>query len=96
MLEILYLILKSCEKGASKTQITYDARINFRISMRYLDLLEERNLVQIQQVGDRSIYKLTENGSRLLNHLEEVVKLLQQRPCPYREAHLRRIRDPQR
>ncbi|RLI27496.1 DNA-binding protein [Candidatus Bathyarchaeota archaeon] len=81
-LEILYLILKSCEKGASKTQITYDARINFRISMQYLDLLEERNLVQTQQVGDRSIYKLTEKGSRLLHHLEEAVKLLQADSVP--------------
>lgn len=84
-LEILYLVLKSCEKEASKTQITYDARINFRISIQYLKMLEERNLVKTQQVGSRSVYKLTEKGRRLLHHLEEAVRLLEEENTAFTE-----------
>ncbi|RJS74812.1 hypothetical protein CW710_00725 [Candidatus Bathyarchaeota archaeon] len=81
-LEILYLILKSCEKGASKTQITYDARINFKLSAQYLEMLERKNLVEQYLVEGRRIYRLTEKGRHLLHHLEEVVKLLDVKITP--------------
>lgn len=76
-LEILYLILKSCEKGASKTQITYDAQLNFKISVRYLKMLEGKNLIRTQPTDGRRIYRLTSRGRRLLYHLGMVIRLLE-------------------
>ncbi len=52
-------ILKIAVNGASKTQIIYAAKVNFNIVNRYLELLEDRQLIRLE----KGIFVTTTNGN---------------------------------
>ena len=76
-LEIIYPILKCCRSRASRTRIAYSAYVNFKSSTKYLDMLIEKGILEEVRVGDKSSYRLTPKGVRLLYHLEHVMKILE-------------------
>jgi len=51
-------ILNIATKGANKTQIVYGANLNFDIANKYLDMLQNKGL--IEQNGD--MYLTTDKG----------------------------------
>ena len=51
-------ILRAALDGAKKTHIVYRANLNFEVASKYLDLLQEKGL--IEQQGN--IYVTTEKG----------------------------------
>ncbi|OJH48374.1 hypothetical protein MPF_2125 [Methanohalophilus portucalensis FDF-1] len=56
--------------GANKTQIVYNANLNFSIAKKYLEMLEKKEL--IRKEGDR--YVTTEKG-KTFHDLAMILKL---------------------
>mgnify|MGYP000070606698 CR=1 FL=1 len=63
-------------RGGTKTQIAYNARINFKQANEYINYLVERNIITDYPIDSRRIYRLTDKGKKLLHHLENVLKML--------------------
>jgi len=76
-LEIIYPILKCCRNKVSRTRISYGAYVNFKSSMKYLDMLIKKGILEEVQTDSKNFYRLTPKGMRLLYHLEQVMKILE-------------------
>ena len=64
--EIITLeILKLCMKGATKTQIVYQANLNFMTAKPYIEQLINNGLIEAVPKGSRVIYKTTAKGDEL-------------------------------
>ncbi|SDW93345.1 winged helix-turn-helix domain-containing protein [Methanohalophilus portucalensis] len=63
-------ILDAAMSGANKTQIVYNANLNFSIAKKYLEMLEKKEL--IRKEGDR--YVTTEKG-KTFHDLAMILKL---------------------
>jgi len=77
---VIFDILSSASKGASKTKIVYSANLNFRFSERYLSFLVSKQLIEKRDDLDFKVYKTTQRGGRLLALLAEVEKELAEAP----------------
>ena len=72
--EILAQILNTCQEGASKTRVVYQANLNFKTVEPYLDLLIKNNLLEVQN-GEKKMYETTEKGESLLEAINQVNQL---------------------
>jgi predicted transcriptional regulator len=63
-LDIIADILQVVSKNAKKTQIMYQANLNYRILMRYLKEITEASLISFQTA--EQYYVLTEKGQAFL------------------------------
>ena len=63
-------ILETAKNGANKTQIVYNTNLNFSIAKKYLEMLEENEL--IRQEG--SLFITTEKG-KTFHDLAMLLKL---------------------
>nr|WP_209683037.1 winged helix-turn-helix domain-containing protein [Methanohalophilus levihalophilus] len=63
-------ILETAKNGANKTQIVYNTNLNFSIAKKYLEMLEEKEL--IRQEGN--LYITTEKG-KTFHDLAMLLKL---------------------
>jgi predicted transcriptional regulator len=72
---IVSQILDICKEGASKTQIVYQANLNFRTVNPYIDLLAKNNLIEIKQ-GKNVLYKTTDKGVLLLKDFQHIYSQL--------------------
>ncbi len=68
---IISQILKICEGGANKTRIVYQANLNFRTVLPYLDLLIKNGLLEVTQ-GKSILYKTTDKGISLQDDFERI------------------------
>jgi len=69
--EIISRILEICTNGANKTQIVYQANLNFRTVNPYLDLLIKNDLIKVNE--ERAIqYETTPKGIRLLEDIKRI------------------------
>jgi len=69
--EIISKILCLCQgDGLIKTQIVYQANLNFRTVNRPLDLLLRKGYLEATE-GDRPIYRTTSAGERAIVALRE-------------------------
>ena len=64
--EILADLLRVAQSGALKTQLVYRCNLNFRIIKRYLQTLQDRDLLRKQ--GNH--YYTTERGSEYIVHAD--------------------------
>ena len=71
----ILVVLSGDDKWASKTDIVYDARINFGRLDTYLTPLIENNLV-VESGGESNSYSITKRGRSLLSKIEEVICLI--------------------
>ena len=69
--EIISQILEICTNGANKTQIVYQANLNFRTVNPYLDLLIKNNLIKVGE-GRAIRYETTPKGIRLLEDIKRI------------------------
>jgi len=74
-MQIMISILDTCTRGANKTRIVYQANLNFRTVNPYLDLLEERGLIQIT-TDKNTLYKTTPKGLDLIENFDNINKIL--------------------
>jgi len=68
--QIITQILDICREGANKTKIVYQANLNFRTVMKYLDLLEKKDFLEVIS-GKPIIYKTTAEGEQALEILQK-------------------------
>jgi predicted transcriptional regulator len=71
--EILAQILNTCQEGASKTRVVYQANLNFKTVNFYLETLIGNNLIEVR-TGKNVLYETTQKGANLLesiNHVNE-------------------------
>ncbi|MCY0859952.1 MAG: hypothetical protein OWQ54_05925 [Sulfolobaceae archaeon] len=73
-LEIIYDILRSVERGAKKTQIMYNASLNYFMINKYLKLLQDKQLI----VKKDELYVLTVKGREVLDTLRKYKELKEQ------------------
>ena len=71
-LEIIRSILLICKNGAKKTEIVYQANLNFKNAGVYLQWLLDQELI----TKDEKIYKTTPRGAKLLSDLQSASTLL--------------------
>jgi len=64
-------ILDICSNGASKTRIVYQANLNFRTVIPYLDLLTRIGMIK-RFNNNPIIFKTTSNGIKLLDNLRSI------------------------
>lgn len=74
-MQIMVSILNTCTRGANKTKIVYQSNLNFRTVNPYLDLLEEKGMIQVTEDG--ALYKTTPKGLDLIDNFANISKMLQ-------------------
>lgn len=68
---IVSQILDICKGGANKTRIVYQANLNFRTVIPYIDLLIKNELLEVKQ-GKTVLYETTDKGISLLANFERI------------------------
>jgi predicted transcriptional regulator len=68
---IVSQILDICKGGANKTKIVYQANLNFRTVIPYIDLLIKKELLEVKQ-GKTVLYETTDKGISWLENLERI------------------------
>lgn len=68
--EIISQILEICTNGAIKTQIVYQANLNFKRVNTYLDLLIKNDLIKVNEESDS--YETTPKGMKLLEDIKRI------------------------
>jgi predicted transcriptional regulator len=68
---IVSQILDVCKGGANKTKIVYQANLNFRTVISYIDLLIKNELLEVKQ-GKIVLYETTDKGISWLKHFERI------------------------
>jgi len=71
-LEILADILLVVGNGATKTEIVYEANLNFQRAQRHLDYLEGKGLLE----NSGPLYKSTERGKAFLRDYQSMREIL--------------------
>jgi len=61
--------------GANKTQIVYLSNMNFHTVVPYLDLLIRNGLAERVE-GENAMYRTTPKGAEVLQHFQEIEKLM--------------------
>lgn len=71
---ILADILRAIQEGGQTkfTHILYRANLSHERLTRYLDQLEETNLITIASNGDKRTYSITEKGIEFLVHFHKM------------------------
>ncbi|MBN1236031.1 MAG: DNA-binding protein [Methanotrichaceae archaeon] len=68
---IISQVLDICIDGASKTRIVYQANLNFRTVIPYIDLLIKNGLLESTSNSSK-IYTTTPKGTRLLRDFKSI------------------------
>lgn len=69
-------ILEVAIDGALKTQLMYRANLSFAQLNEYLKVLLDFKLLEVNESGERTIYKTTAKGMRYLQSYREIRDLL--------------------
>ncbi|VVB70556.1 Winged helix-turn-helix [uncultured archaeon] len=77
---IISQILDICSKGASKTRIVYQANLNFRTVVPYIDILTKNGLLETKK-DSIVTYTTTAKGTKLLNDFRSIQSLLPEIYC---------------
>jgi len=79
--KIIADILEIClMPGAAKTQVVYQANLNFKTILPYLDLLTRGELLEAVP-GKSTIYKTTAKGEMALKALRAIEEIIPERYC---------------
>jgi predicted transcriptional regulator len=69
---IIFDILSISKGGALKTEIVYQANLNFQIIKPYLSFLIEEGLIHLNDENELPTYELTTKGEELLETIARV------------------------
>lgn len=74
--EIMEIILETCQKGALKTHIMYKANLNSKQVGLYVSFLEEKRLIERQSgTPARTVWKTTERGKQYMTAYGQLANL---------------------
>jgi predicted transcriptional regulator len=82
---IISHILDICANGASKTRIVYQANLNFRTVLPYIELLTSNGMIGTNKENMQVRYKTTDRGLELLDNYRQVQDMLS--PDTEKETH---------
>jgi predicted transcriptional regulator len=68
---IITQVLDICTDGASKTRIVYQANLNFRTVVPYIDVLIKNGLIECSN-NSSTIYTTTSKGAKLLRDFKSI------------------------
>ena len=71
--DIISVILKSSDPGASITKIMYNAYLSYALVKKYINFLKENQMVTYEE--KTRFYKTTDKGKRFLRMHEEINKM---------------------
>jgi len=74
--DIFAKMLKTCEEGVSKTNLMYDARVNYPVLQAFLNELISTGLIEVNKTEKRKIYLSSENGRKYLRHYNSMKELI--------------------
>lgn len=74
--EIIRDILIASFDGAKKTHILYRTNLSYSQLQDYLSFLIKAGVVEAIKKGSSEIYRITEKGKELLNHIEGAIYCL--------------------
>ncbi len=69
---IISEILDICINGAYKTQIVYQANLNFRTVIPYIELLTKNGMINAQKEHNLVVYETTDRGLALLDNYKKI------------------------
>jgi predicted transcriptional regulator len=72
--DIIAMILRAAVNGATKTRIMYGAYLSYAQVKEYLSFLIEKNLIMYEE--GTQLYRLTENGMKLLRVYEGISDMI--------------------
>ncbi len=72
--DIIAMILRAAMNGATKTRIMYGAYLSYAQVKEYLGFLIEKNLISYEEGA--GLYRVTENGMRLLRTYEGISDMI--------------------
>ena len=72
---IILSILQACRESTSKTNIVYQANLNFRTVAAYLGLLVDKGMIEVIQ-KPIPLYRITPKGTKMMNDLKSIKKVL--------------------
>ncbi len=75
-MEIIRDILTSALTGKTKTEIVYNAKLNFKLFDRYATLLLEKNFLSIKYRNSCKVYVTTRKGKEILNRINEILDMI--------------------
>ncbi|MFB0514040.1 MAG: winged helix-turn-helix domain-containing protein [Candidatus Bathyarchaeia archaeon] len=79
--DIVAEILKTAKEGKIKTHIMYKARLSYAQIYEYLDLLAKKGFLENTKIERKrkisTMYRTTQKGIDLLNHIESANKLFE-------------------
>lgn len=74
--EIMEIILETCQKGALKTHIMYKANLNSRQVAQYVQFLEDKRLIDRHSgTPNRTVWKTTERGKQYMAAYSQLANL---------------------
>ena len=77
-MEISRDILNVAMHGAKKTEMVYQANLNFDIIKKYIRSLEEAGMIHIEPLNSRSkLFTTTEKGRLFVKSIEETMNIYQ-------------------
>lgn len=72
--DIIAMILRAAVSGATKTRIMYGAYLSYAQVKEYLSFLLEKGLISYEE--GTGLYRLTENGMKLLRTFEGISDMI--------------------
>jgi len=75
-MEVTAKILESAMKGARKTQIMSRSGINYKQAETFLNVLMQKKLLKVKNMGNKNHFHTTVRGLRYLHQFNELKKIL--------------------
>ena len=75
-IEIIAEILEEARQGITKTKLVYRTNLNFLVVRKHLDLLLEKNLLELVD-GSTKLYMTTQKGSEFLSEFRKIKGMLE-------------------
>ncbi len=81
-IEIVYMMLQICEKGAVKTRVMYMTDLNSKQIGLYFQYLEKRKFVERVTVktSHRPLYRTTAKGKEYIKRYRKLEEIFKQEP----------------
>lgn len=79
-IEIIYMILESCQNGALKTHIMYECNLNSNQITKYLQFLKYDKLIESlrNSPSKRAIFRTTEKGKKYMDAYKQLESIFKQ------------------
>jgi len=75
-IEVIAEILKIARKGATKTQIMYDANLSFLQLKKFINFLQAKRLIKVIESQNGKLYVITPSGESFLEYYSKLEKFV--------------------